>query len=122
MNEKGYVYPFALFMTLIFLLIAMVNANIHIRNERFFEDSKEYYRLRLLTLNAVQCSQKNLENVSYKSFQTPNGSVMYEINQKNEGLLDVNINIETRNGTFRSFSYQYDVKSKQIVGWTDYEN
>ncbi|WP_044896046.1 competence type IV pilus minor pilin ComGG [Aeribacillus alveayuensis] len=120
-NEKGYIFPLTIVLSLFIFFIIMANVSIYVRDIQFYKDTQEFFALENLMMLAVQHSSNHLVNRKKETLSLPTGNISYIVNEMDDGLIKVSITCETVNNTTYSASYVYDANNEQIMKWVESE-
>ncbi|WLR44280.1 competence type IV pilus minor pilin ComGG [Bacillus carboniphilus] len=123
MNEKGYSYP--LTVALCFMCLSLIAFQVKMvqREAAFYEDTKEYYKLRIMMVEAVSITMEdfNSERLDDRLIEVDEGVIEIEYREDSDDFYQVEIVCKTMSGIRYSISFDWDVNKKEIVRWTDWE-
>ncbi|WP_158661068.1 competence type IV pilus minor pilin ComGG [Bacillus kwashiorkori] len=119
-RESGFIFPFSLFLLLLFTTITIYSIMKYETEKRFFSVTKSSYELELSLHFAYETINKEIQleqEVKNKIIRLNNSTITYSIKNHSVDEWEVMIECITDNGATLKNQYIYHAGTKSISKW-----
>lgn len=122
-NEKGFILPVTLFISILFFLAFTYQINMYISDQLFNKETEELFILEnLMQLGVVDVLTEINEN-SIPAVQTqlnyPIGTVTYTVQELSSTTATIFITCKTNDNRVYSSKFTYDLLKEEIITWSE---
>ncbi|WP_456278306.1 competence type IV pilus minor pilin ComGG [Bacillus sp. AK128] len=120
-NEKGYILPFVLVLSLLLFFLLSHQVSIYITDVRFYKEKFEWYHLERLIQKTMAGLEVSVEHGDFKNkemtFEEGKAIIQFSTVSTTEKRID--ITVQTNNRRKSSVILHYHLLENKLIKWTE---